>query len=393
MCAYHLKLNYNVTKMKREDKILLIALFVFLILQSNAIKCPRYCSCFAAYANGLRTVECVAKQLINIDLGVPFEVQSLDLSNNSISVLDDRGFSDLGLLDLVEINLGFNSIRSIGLHAFAGLVHLNHLDLKGNHLYHILPWTFHDNPSIKRLILSNNPIGHNADGMLLDVPTLEVLDVSNCHFAHLPQDIFSNMNHLHIVNISGNQLIELDIQVLAPLRMLYILDITRNQWACDTNMKQIEDWSSNRNIQLIGSTCDIEKQIETATNKPKLEKMISLVEADDSLSEESVEELESFWENHETVVNKTQCSCNNSFLSSDISDKIKLNIPSPWVFVIGFQFGMLFALFAAFLWVSWKNPKQNIERPLTTVETQPILVIDPVCPETPPPTYRELFYA
>lgn len=78
--------------MKEEEKGLVVLLLLAGLLQSNSLKCPRYCSCTISYESHLKTVECVAKQLINIDLGIPFEVQSLDLSNNTISILDDRGF-------------------------------------------------------------------------------------------------------------------------------------------------------------------------------------------------------------------------------------------------------------------------------------------------------------
>lgn len=156
-------------------------------------------------------------------------------------------------------------------------------------------------------------------------------------------------------------------------------------------MKQIEDWLSSQSVQLIGSSCDIDNH-GGGTQKPKLERMISLVEDDNSLSDE--EELDKYWTENKRH-NSSSCNCqtyNTTLFPSDLSDKIKINIPSPWIFVIGFQFGILFALFSAFIWVSWNHPKKTVERPCPSEETQPIIVMEPVCPETPPPTYRDLFY-
>lgn len=56
------------------------------------MKCPRYCTCFVSYGTYMKTVECIGRQLVNVDLAVPQNVEILDVSNNSISVLEDRAF-------------------------------------------------------------------------------------------------------------------------------------------------------------------------------------------------------------------------------------------------------------------------------------------------------------
>lgn len=75
----------------------------------------------------------------------------------------------------MNLILRHNSIRAISLHSFAGLMYLNRIDLAGNNLYQILPWTFHDNSNLQFLSLSDNPLGHvTISGPLLDIPSLEV---------------------------------------------------------------------------------------------------------------------------------------------------------------------------------------------------------------------------
>lgn len=68
-----------------------IALLLVIIKEScMSEKCPVYCKC--TLVSQLRHAECVSQRLVNIDLNLPKSVQSIDISNNSISSLDDRGF-------------------------------------------------------------------------------------------------------------------------------------------------------------------------------------------------------------------------------------------------------------------------------------------------------------
>jgi Leucine-rich repeat (LRR) protein len=52
--------------------------------------CPQYCKC--SILLGMRSATCVGQRLPNIETGVPSNVQILDISNNSISTLENEGF-------------------------------------------------------------------------------------------------------------------------------------------------------------------------------------------------------------------------------------------------------------------------------------------------------------
>jgi hypothetical protein len=58
--------------------------------------CPHYCKCFIS--SGMRAATCIGQRLPNIETGVPNNVQTLDLSSNSISTLERDGFKVILLL-------------------------------------------------------------------------------------------------------------------------------------------------------------------------------------------------------------------------------------------------------------------------------------------------------
>lgn len=67
-----------------------------MLLSAEAFEeCPSLCKCdmFA----GLRRAKCVNKILTSIEAGVPSEVQSLDLSSNMISSLENHAFAVVAL--------------------------------------------------------------------------------------------------------------------------------------------------------------------------------------------------------------------------------------------------------------------------------------------------------
>jgi len=57
------------------------------LVHSTSEKCPLLCDCEIWY--GLQYASCVGRHLYSIHTGVPSTVQALDLSNNSISILNN----------------------------------------------------------------------------------------------------------------------------------------------------------------------------------------------------------------------------------------------------------------------------------------------------------------
>uniref|UniRef100_A0A1B6F027 LRRNT domain-containing protein n=1 Tax=Cuerna arida TaxID=1464854 RepID=A0A1B6F027_9HEMI len=377
---------------------------------AETVRCPRYCVCYLNATNYMRSVSCVARRLDNIDLSVPRRVQSLDLSNNSISVLEDRGFQNLGLIEIVRLVMRHNSLRTIGLHSFTGLTYLQSVDLTANNLYQILPWTFHENSNLKFVSLSGNPLGHVvSSGPFLDVPSLEVLELSNCNFAHFPPDAFSALPSLRRLDISQNEIISLDIYSLQFLYILEEVDVTKNPWPCNTNLKNLKEFLDDRSSRLIGSSCDLPERLQETEIKPaKFEKIISVGIA---YPEYNGSEEEDYSDEEITVQNKADCDCKTE-TKNELIKYDYFNLPPMFLILFSFNLGVCVTLFVGYFWKWCKPQKNNHICPVPTMppfeplisEIQSTGVLNRVgenstetedetdpCPDTPPPSYRELF--
>lgn len=79
-------------------------------MQSNIVICPSsFCVCDTWLA--LQRISCVGRHLYSIHIGMPSSnIQALDLSNNSISVLNNREL----MVSVAQINLWFmwNYVRN-----------------------------------------------------------------------------------------------------------------------------------------------------------------------------------------------------------------------------------------------------------------------------------------
>lgn len=82
-------------------------------------------------------------------------------------------FQNLRLTSLYKIQLQYNHIGTIDLHAFLGVTELRILDLSYNHLYYLLPATFEDTPQLRSLYLQGNRL-KIYPGPILTIPSLEV---------------------------------------------------------------------------------------------------------------------------------------------------------------------------------------------------------------------------
>lgn len=83
-------------------------------------------------------------------------------------------FQEAGYLNIHILNLSYNLIFWIGLHAFSGLNSLTHLDLSNNRLRHIPSDLFWDTPMLDTLDLSANIFESLKNEPLIMHSTLQV---------------------------------------------------------------------------------------------------------------------------------------------------------------------------------------------------------------------------
>ncbi|XP_011871145.1 PREDICTED: protein toll [Vollenhovia emeryi] len=170
-------------------------------------------------------------QLESTSTPCSLDVQSLDMSNNQISVLPVNGFSSLKRLRV--LNLSSNVISKVVDEALHGLRSLESLDLSGNKIVALPAAMFQDAAkSLKELRLQNNSISA-LPGIVTDMNQLVTLDLSRNVLTSmwLNADTFSGLIRLVLLNLSYNRISRLDPAIFKDLYTLQILNLQFNEIA------------------------------------------------------------------------------------------------------------------------------------------------------------------
>ncbi|XP_012225544.2 toll-like receptor 6 [Linepithema humile] len=159
------------------------------------------------------------------------DVQSLDVSNNQISVLPSYGFSSLKRLRV--LNLSINAISMVADEALHGLRSLESLDLSGNRIVALPTEMFRDAmKTLKELKLQNNSISVLSPGLVAGMNQLVTLDLSRnvlTSSGWLNSATFSGLIRLVLLNLSHNRISKLDPALFKDLYTLQILNLRFNE--------------------------------------------------------------------------------------------------------------------------------------------------------------------
>ncbi|XP_018393435.1 PREDICTED: toll-like receptor 6 [Cyphomyrmex costatus] len=158
------------------------------------------------------------------------DVQSLDMSNNQISVLSINGFSSLKRLKV--LNLSSNAISMVADGALHGLRSLENLDLSGNKIVALPTAMFRDaSKSLKELRLQNNSISALLSGLVANMNQLVTLDLSRnvLTSSWLDSGTFSGLIRLVLLNLSYNRISKLNTTIFKDLYTLQILNLQFNE--------------------------------------------------------------------------------------------------------------------------------------------------------------------
>ncbi|KAK9506356.1 hypothetical protein O3M35_008309 [Rhynocoris fuscipes] len=372
--------------------VLSIVLLSTIVSNTEGIYCPPYCRC--SVTNSLRHVKCKGQNLISVDLDVPRSVQWFEVSYNSISELGDYIFMNLGLENIVILDLNHNAINSISLNAFQGLDFVKFIDLSGNHLYRLDPRTFENILSLEHLKLSSNPLRYIPENQPFLISTsLRNLEISHCRISYFPSHTFDSLPNLNTLNISNNDILILHEDVLNTLENLKDLDITNTAIKCDSGWKFLTDWASLKSVNIFGSPCSL-KPNDNGVMK-KFEKMV--------LSPELVIPHDEDYDNIGEYIydSSEKCSCleeitddemksETSTVSSKTVRKVSQNDYRGmlWLaFLNGLVTGAAISSSAILFWIYCckYRMRRNDMRTVTTIH------YDRAATETPPPSYNDLF--
>ncbi|KAJ7393961.1 hypothetical protein OS493_003630 [Desmophyllum pertusum] len=174
-------------------------------------------------------------------------LEKLDLSNNQLSILDEKSFRGSGSS-------------------------LKYLDLRGNKLKTISKDTFQTLSSLRELYLANNELSELPTGIFQDLTDLIKLDLSQNEISELPQFIFKELKSLKTLYLNNNKITDILPNAFAGLKNLENLYLQGNLLK-DMPIETFKGLSRLRNLKLdsFSLCCYATLHLNLKCDYPKLE--------------------------------------------------------------------------------------------------------------------------
>ncbi|KAJ7393959.1 hypothetical protein OS493_003628 [Desmophyllum pertusum] len=174
-------------------------------------------------------------------------LEKLDLSNNQLSILDEKSFRGSGSS-------------------------LKYLDLRGNKLKTISKDTFQTFSSLRELHLANNELSELPTGIFQDLTDLIKLDLSQNEISELPQFIFKELKSLKTLYLNNNKITDILPNAFAGLKNLENLYLQGNLLK-DMPIETFKGLSRLRNLKLdsFSLCCYATLYLNLKCDYPKLE--------------------------------------------------------------------------------------------------------------------------
>lgn len=294
-----------------QNGFIYVCIATFLLLRTATVssECPQFCSCPSG------KVVCWSASLTSIPGSLDSNTTYIDMSFNSISILDSYIFDNLPLLKTIVMS--DNGVKVVEPEVFYQLQGLREIDLHNNNIGYIHPSLFMNNLELSRLDLSCNDIPHlrldftvNTEltflnlssnmlkfedlTLFLPITSLQILDLSNNQIETVSGEVFDGMVDLKHLNISGNPQLEYDCR----LRTLWTLCCKQNI-TCTT-----DDEQSFRMVDNL--YCGTEEMPKVMSLTEETDELLSTSATEDSVNEGSgVDSTESISDNNAREFNST----------------------------------------------------------------------------------------
>ncbi|XP_052286863.1 leucine-rich repeat neuronal protein 3-like [Dreissena polymorpha] len=135
-------------------------------------------------------------------------LQTLDLSNNNISVVADEAFKKTTKLKVVNLSQNYLTVISSSL--FRSLHELSALDLSYNNINSIDEKAFVSLAKLNHLNLSNNKLKSLSADIFINFENLLILDISYNVLHSVPSKQLQSMTRLKKLGINGNMIAKLN---------------------------------------------------------------------------------------------------------------------------------------------------------------------------------------
>jgi len=153
-------------------------------------------------------------------------LQSLDLSGNSLTHIDDGAFDYSS--SLADLSLASNSLKRINTDSFGSLTSLESLDLGSNSLTSIPNGVWNSLTSLQDLSLNANSLSSLTPGNFQGLGNLKSLDLNSNNLETLDSEVFNSLNSLKSLDLAGNSLSNLPADVFQNVPSLTELDLSGN---------------------------------------------------------------------------------------------------------------------------------------------------------------------
>ncbi|XP_043112542.1 matrix-remodeling-associated protein 5 [Puntigrus tetrazona] len=226
--------------------LLMLASCLLFILPLCLYACPRSCSCPSP-----KEVHCTFRHLPSAPQNIPKDTERLNLGYNSIGTVGSSDFANLRLLEMLMLH--GNDISSVSSGSFYHLRSLQILKLSYNKLKRVDPSLFEGLTSLVRLHLDHNLIDFIEPFSFNGLTSLKLLQLEGNKLQDLHSHTFvtvsvlgtfwsSGLRHLHLAD---NQLEYLLPETLQHLDRLEVLSLHGNPWACDCHLHWLLEWDKN----------------------------------------------------------------------------------------------------------------------------------------------------
>ncbi|KAM4771183.1 transforming growth factor beta activator LRRC33 [Rhinophrynus dorsalis] len=208
-----------------------------------------------------RVADCSHVQLSYVPQDLPIDIEDLLLDSNSIKSLGGNSF--LRYHDLTNLRLQSNHLELIEPEAFQGTMRLESLSLQDNTIsanYGLASAALRFTKSLKKLDMSGNELTADMVSSLIhNLTSLEYLFLDNNIIMRLDNSVFEGLNHLKELSLQGNYIYEIEVGTFDGLVNLKILNLAYNLLPCieDFGLTQLQilnlsfnsmEWFQSREI-------------------------------------------------------------------------------------------------------------------------------------------------
>ncbi|XP_076133331.1 leucine-rich repeat and immunoglobulin-like domain-containing nogo receptor-interacting protein 3a [Alosa pseudoharengus] len=232
--------------MARHPSLALLGLLLQLhaaAVLSEAAGCPLRCDCVPQQ----KSVLCAYKRLSAIPEAIPADtrlldlkgnklrwvehgdlaafgrLEELDLSENSISVLEPNAFAELRSLRMLRLRA--NQLKLVPMGAFSRLANLTTLDLSDNKIVILLDFTFQDLHSLLNLEVGDNDLVYISNKAFLGLVGLRELTIERCNLTSISGQSLSYLRSLVTLRLRYLSIAALEEQNFRKLGGLRGLEI------------------------------------------------------------------------------------------------------------------------------------------------------------------------